>query len=493
MSLTRTKTVTTNRESSHYTYYAPVHKGVAAFIFLEVLVLSQAWLAYRNNFLTVSEMQEGGVDLGLPFIWHFGMWGDAFVISPLVAYFVGRYSSRWRLHWTLASLALGIAVAVIMGWSYTLPNVQEAHVENHRLTAAGVLHLVYMAVALAGFLLFFLFTNDVSRRLLRIASVLVVIHVLAGTHMALGLLHLVIPLDWYPAHPLESIVGWIIIAAVSFGLIWRNVGNSKMCNALVLIYMFLTTEDPRPLAGYLKFLNRISDLLITITYFFKLFRAAIGSGIDRLSLDLLLVIAIKYFFSRLGVKQELEIGKALYPPGRIPDDLLPKTRLGIAGRVFGFLALYALLGSLSNYIFWASLIFTVIAANDVRTRSDISSNVLRTFNDARYQPAVNEAGYQVIMERRKIARWYLSELPTSVKEWLTAVGCAAACVTAALGYVSGSGLDVAAYEILIVATLLNELITLWWRIKRFRLLLAVDRCRPVHAPATSLSSGRCVD
>src|SRR5438128_1931099 len=84
--------------------------------------------------------------------------------------------------------------------------------------------------------------------------------------------------------------------------------------------------------------------------------------------SLLLLIAIKYFLSRVSVKQELEIGKTLYPPGKVPDDLLPKTRVEITIRVFGFLALYAILGSVSDHIFWASLILTVIACNDYRTR-----------------------------------------------------------------------------------------------------------------------------
>jgi len=459
-----------------------VRAVLAAFVFLEALVALQAWLAYRDHFLTVSQMQGRGVNLGLPFAWHFGMWGDLFIISPLAAYVMGRFSSTWRLRWILLSLALGIAAAIAMSWSYTLPDIQEAHVQSHRLTPAGAVHLVYMALALAVFTQFLFFTENVSSRLLRVASVLLVVHVFLGTHMALGLLQFVIPLDWYPAQPLKSIIGWSIIAAVAGGLIWRNAGNGRLYNAVVLVYMFLTSEDPRPLEGHLKLLNRISDLSITITYFFKLFWIGLASGGERLSLGLLLLIAIRYFFSRVSVKQELEIGKTLYPPGKVPDDLLPKTRIEITIRVFGFLALYALLGSVSDHIFWASLILTVIACNDYRTRSDISSNILRTFDDPRYRPSENERGYQTILDKRKVVRWYLSDLPTRAKEGLCVVGCAAALGITVHGYFGNANFDFVAYVTLIGTLALNELVTLWWRIKRFWRLLAIDRRRSVSAP-----------
>lgn len=456
--------------------------ALAVFIFLEALVALQAWLAFRDHFLTVSQMQGRGVNLGLPFAWHFGMWGDVFIVSPLAAYVMGRFSSTWRLRWILLSLALGIAAAIAMSWSYTLPDFQEAHVQGHSLTPAGAVHVVYMALALAVFTQFLFFTESVSSRLLLVASVLLVVQVFLGTHMALGLLHLAMPLDWYPAQPLKSTIGWSIIVTVAGGLIWRNAGNARLYNAVVLVYMFLTLEDPRPVEGHLKLLNRVSDLSIATTYFFKLFGTGLESGGDRLSLWLLLTIAIKYFFSRVSVNQELAIGKTLYSPGKVPDDLLPKTRGEITFRVLGFLALYFILGSVSDHIFWASLILTVIACNDYRTRFDISSNILRTFDDPRYQPSEHERAYQTIVDKRKVARWYLSDLPNRTKEGLCAIGCIAACGMTVYGYFRNANFDIAAYVTLIGALALNELVTLWWRIDRFRRLLAIDRHRSVSAP-----------
>jgi hypothetical protein len=449
--------------------------ALAVLIFFEALVALQVWFAYRDHFLTVSQMQGRGVALGLPFAWHFGMWGDVFIISPLAAYAVGRFSSSWRLRWVLLSLALGMVTAIALGWSYTLPDFQEAHVQSHRLTLAGTIHLVYMGFALAVFAQFVFFTEGVPSRLLQIASVLLVAHVFLGTHMALGLLRLAMPLDWYPAQPLQSAVGWSIIVAVAGGLVWRNAGNAGIYNAIVLVYMFLTSEDPRTLEGHLKLLNRLSDLSITITYFLKLIGTGLESGRDQLSLGLLLLIAIRYFFSRVSVKQELEIGKSLYPPGRVPNVLLPRTRAEITFRVFGFLGLYAFLGVLADHILWASLILTVIACNDYRTRSDISSNVLPTIDDPQFMPSENERDYQKIMDKRVVARWYLSDLPTRTKEALCVIGCAAALGITVYGYYENANFDFAAYVTLISTLTLNELVTLRWRIQRFRRLLAIDR------------------
>jgi hypothetical protein len=74
--------------------------AAVAFIGLECLVALQAFLAYQDHFFTASQMRQRGVAYGLPFIWHFGMWGDFLVISALAAYLIGRYRVRWRLRWS---------------------------------------------------------------------------------------------------------------------------------------------------------------------------------------------------------------------------------------------------------------------------------------------------------------------------------------------------------------------------------------------------------
>ena len=449
------------------------------FFLFESLVALQGWLAYRDHFLTVSQMQTNGVNSGLPFIYHFGMWGDLFIISPLAAYIVGRFLKSWRsLRWIAASLAVGFFVSAYMHWTYLSANFPEAHVQNHQLTPVGWVHVLYMGLALAVFTQFFLFTTNIPRALLRVASFLLVLHVCLGTHMVLGLIDLYQPLGWYPAQPLRSSEGWAVIGTVATILFWRNVGTEPM----ILTYVFLTMEDPTTTEGYLKFLNRLSDLAIATIYFFKLFFSNLERGLSGLPLGLLLVIASKYFLSRVSVKQELEIGKTLYPPGNVPDILFPTSRLQITGRVIGFLFLYGFLGAVSDYILLASLILAVIACNDVLTRSDISSKILKTFSDEAYMPDSGSPGYSKIMERRDVARWYLDErkpptylTPTNIKEVCCALGCIIAFGFAVCGYLTNENFDVEAYVVLIATLVLNEVITVWWRVERFRRLLKIDR------------------
>lgn len=200
--------------------------AIISFACLECLVAIQALLARQDHILTVSQMRQGGVGQGLPFVWHFAMWGDLLIVSSLAAYMIGRYSFRWHSGRLLVSFALGFVLAAILSWTYTFSTIPETHIKNHQLTAAGIVHLFYMAIALAVFIQFFFFTEDVSARLLGVASLLLFVHVFFGTHMALGVLNVIYPLSWYPAHPLKSILGWCTIATVALGLIWRNVVTS---------------------------------------------------------------------------------------------------------------------------------------------------------------------------------------------------------------------------------------------------------------------------
>src|SRR5258708_3096199 len=70
--------------------------AIIVFVCLECLVMVQALLAWQSHFFTVSQMRQVGVNQGLPFVWHFGMWGDLLIVSGLAAYVVGSYSVRWN-------------------------------------------------------------------------------------------------------------------------------------------------------------------------------------------------------------------------------------------------------------------------------------------------------------------------------------------------------------------------------------------------------------
>src|SRR5712664_4952930 len=87
-----------------------------AFTSLECLVAIQALSAYRDRFFTATQMQDRGVEQGLPFVWHFAMWSDLLIISSVAAYMIGQYFRRWQLRWILVSFAIGAISAAALSW-----------------------------------------------------------------------------------------------------------------------------------------------------------------------------------------------------------------------------------------------------------------------------------------------------------------------------------------------------------------------------------------
>jgi hypothetical protein len=209
------------------TYSVQILTGWLAFITLELLLLLQAAISYSDHFFSVTQMRQYGFSQGLPFLWHFGMWGDAVVISPLVALVVGRYSYEWKWKTLFYAALTATLVTILYGWIFTLSDYPEAHVQHHRLTTAGIIHLIYMLPTLTVFLIFFLATNRVSKRFAITVSVIIVLHVFVGTHMVLGIINWLYPLDWFPGQPLRSMTGWITILVLALILTWRVLSHES--------------------------------------------------------------------------------------------------------------------------------------------------------------------------------------------------------------------------------------------------------------------------
>jgi hypothetical protein len=456
--------------------------AVIAFLILESLVVAQALLAYQDRFLTVAEMQSRGVREGLPFVAHLGMWCDLLLISGLSAYLISRYAHTWKLRWASLSLLAGILSASVMSYLYTYSSVPETHIQNHGLTIAGYVHLTYMALTIAVFTQFLLFTETASLRIIRIVCALLFIHVIFGTHMVLGAIKLIQPLDWYPIQPLNSPFGWVTVGFVGLVLaVCSFPAQSKFLALLLLniaytIFEFLTNQDPKTAEGYLKFLDYTCGIILATNYFFKqLTLTHLQGNQEWLATWLLALFAFKYFLSRVSVTQELAIGRSLFPSDRVPDDLQMKDRKSIAIQVYGFMLLYVVLGHCSDRIILASLIMTGIAAGDFRTRDLINENMRQRFADKRYAPEPDDPECKSIVAKRKIAEWYLFALPHLCKELGVLFGSAAAFCIALYGFIEGRNLNMAAYFTLFATHVLNEFITVWWRIDRYVRLKAVKK------------------
>lgn len=458
--------------------YAP---AIVVFVCLECLVIVQALLAWQDHILTLSQMRQAGIEQGLPFVWHFAMWGDLLIVSGLASYIIGRYSFIWDIRKILFSFVLGFALATVLSWTYTFSGIYGAHVQNHSLTIIGVIHLVYMAIALAVFIQFFFFTTNVSMRLLRMTCILIFVHVFVGTHMVLGIINAISPLDWYPDQPLRSIFGWLILATIVLGLIWRNVGSTEIFAWIKTAYhfisglvMWITHNKTQSSEGYLRFLNYGCGFALGAVYFFKSGWSSLKSGEISMSAVLLVVLGIVYYLSLLSVKQELDITKLVFPTDRVPNEFNLKDRVKITIKVILFTGLYILLGLYAHNILITSFCMFVVACIDWNTRKEINERMLRYFSDTNYSPQENDPAYKSIMEYRYLINWYLYQLPHLWKEKIRIAGCAVSFLVAIYGYFNHSKwLNNSAYLILIGTLILNEIVTNKWRWNRHNRLKKV--------------------
>ena len=468
--------------------------GWLMLISLELLVLGQVVLAYRDHFLTVSQMQAAHVPRGLPLLWHFGIWGDFFIVSPVVAYLITRYSGQWRSQSVLLSLTIGFMSASLFGWLWTLSAIPEAHMHNHHLTDAGAFHLLYMAVVLTVLLEFFLFTPSVPSSDLRAISALLVFNLFLGTHMALGILKFFVGLDWYPGEPLKSTFGHLTILTIAIALLLRNLGLDLLVNngrkaahrlAQLLIWLmkkivrtlYIRPETPY---GLLKFLDTMGGKSLEVTYFtgsaLKIFLQH-GFIKSLLPGGLVFVIAAKFFLSRHSVGVELEIGERLFPQGKLPDDWTGLSSwVGITLSVIGYFTLYIALPWFTYNVIAASLVLFLIGCIDWNTRRLIHKNTRSLF--VRHPLRMGDKDYETIKENRRVWNEYLFDKPHLWKEAACAGGCGLAFVVALMAHAFGSAwLRSLAYIIAIATLLTNEFVTWRWRSVRDRRLKEIEALR----------------
>lgn len=167
-------------------------------------------------------MQAQEIPCGLPLIAHLGMWGDI-PLTLLLANIVARYGSYWTPGNTLRAFLIAGIISTFLHYTYTLSSFPEAHVRDHRLTATGWFHAVYMTGALTILALFY-FPSHVyyegmgDRFLMTFNSLFLCFHVFCATHIPLSLLNL----SWFPEKPLKNPMTWITIVTAWSFLAWRT-------------------------------------------------------------------------------------------------------------------------------------------------------------------------------------------------------------------------------------------------------------------------------
>lgn len=183
--------------------------------FISVLwVLLEGVLAHLNGMLTPAQMSARYPGRrGLPFIAHGGMWGDIFIISPLIGFIAGTYGSSWTPVQIVTMLAISMALSGAMHWTYIqTPFPDSLAWKGEGITAAGCLHVIYMGYAFCIIGLLYFCTPSPNPPMVLLTGLLLGIHVIIGTHILLGILNEYEPMEWCP-NLLAPPTGYVVLGA----------------------------------------------------------------------------------------------------------------------------------------------------------------------------------------------------------------------------------------------------------------------------------------
>jgi hypothetical protein len=153
-----------------------------------VLGLVAAW---SINMHTATAMQRRGIHTGLPYLWHFGMWSDVFLVHPLCAYLAAKYGHEWVLAWLWFMVPNGLVAALILQ-CYVWPSnkTKESQVMDGKVTVAGYVHIPQATIIIS--ILFLALMTLVNGRMelhdAIISLVVVALHMFIGTHIPLKML-----------------------------------------------------------------------------------------------------------------------------------------------------------------------------------------------------------------------------------------------------------------------------------------------------------------
>jgi hypothetical protein len=225
----------------------------------------------------------------------------------------------------------------------------------------------------------------------------------------------------------------------------------------------------------LKFLDYLCSF-VPATYFVgvsvRFLYPAAQSGLTLTTSTILpailaFVFAVVFFLSRHSVKVELRIGRKLFPVGRIPEKWSDGTgAIANAAAVFIWVLLYGIGAWSADHIMVVSMCMLIITLIDYRTEAMKTKMIPEYLASELYQPKIEEADYDVILETRDVARQYL-ERPRLRKEAARMAGCGVAFGLSAGGCVlRAEWLKLGAYFSLIATLLANEGIAVWWRCVR---------------------------
>ena len=193
--------------------------GISVGIGSALLVVLGGYLAHKDGFLTVRQMQAKGFPHGLPFLMHGAMWSDLILLSPLFGVITGFHAENWSPSSWLVAVLFGIAVSLLIHYLVFLKgSMPGSHGYNGKLTATGWVHVCYMALALAMLSLFYFATPGVDSGMAFVVSVVLGLHIFVGFGYQ-ALLSLLAP-SWFPENPYKSPGLWIALILLWTLIYW---------------------------------------------------------------------------------------------------------------------------------------------------------------------------------------------------------------------------------------------------------------------------------
>jgi hypothetical protein len=202
---------------------------------LSALELLFSWL---KGSATEGQMRRRGIQEGLPLLWHGAFYGNI-VLTILFSVITKLYGSQWTTsNWLVHVTGLqgtwlgfndwiyAFVVAAIISTGmrilYSKSTLVEAHNEDGP-TAAGWVQTVSMTGGFTiGFLYFFPSTQHPDPGLMWLTTYLLAVYFAVANHFVPGIIKLWtknLRLQFYPAKPLESWIGWVSVLAPGVGML----------------------------------------------------------------------------------------------------------------------------------------------------------------------------------------------------------------------------------------------------------------------------------
>ena len=208
-----------------------------------VWMCMEAWFADRDHMFTAEQMlyKHPQHPQGLPFLWHGGMWGDLFIITPILGIIVALYASQWSLLQVSILMGVGMVMSIGMHVIYLQTPFPDCLAWKGGMSPAGVLHIPYMGGALGVIGLFLFCTRGVPNWNLVAIGIALTVHIAIGNHMLLGWVNTHLHFPWCPEF-LRRPDPWVTtgaVCAILAGSIWWYTGSWQATVGMVVISWFI--------------------------------------------------------------------------------------------------------------------------------------------------------------------------------------------------------------------------------------------------------------